>query len=118
MGVLVFYVCEDCKDESVGSMRPTPYKCEKCGKEAVVQSVRFKCGSCGKEFEGWRSRTIMSPDGKRPVGFETKRGDGPWQRLTKMVPKCPGCGAEGNDKVRLLFPNAGAAFPAPAAPGQ
>jgi len=92
LGALAFFVCEECGAQTTGTQRPTPYTCTKCGKEAVVESVRLKCAACGKTFEAYRRRTIMSKDGKRPVGVETKAADGAWKRGVKPAVKCPGCG--------------------------
>jgi hypothetical protein len=99
LGAPAFFVCEACGAQTTGTQRPTPYPCAKCGKEAVVESVRLKCGACGKTFEAHRRRTVMSADGRRAVGVETKAGGGAWQRAQKPAAKCPGC--DNDDPARL-----------------
>jgi len=101
LGAPAFYVCEACKATHAQSQRPTPFKCPKCGKEAMVESVRYTCGGCGKVVEVFRRRTIMSSDGKRPVGFEIKMPGGEWQRTKPPKPTCPACG---NDDPATLQP--------------
>ena len=105
LGAPAFFVCEACGATSKGTQRPTPYACTKCSKEAVVESVRLKCGACGKTLEAYRRRTVMSKDGKRPVGVETRIGDGPWQAGTP-APKCPGCGNADPARLQPVLPTA------------
>ena len=104
LGAPAFFVCEECGAASKGTQRPTPYACTKCSKEAVVESVRLKCGSCNKTLEAFRRRTVMSKDGKRPVGVETKTGDGAWQAGTP-APKCPGCGNTDSARLQPVLPS-------------
>jgi len=104
LGAPAWFVCEGCGAETAGSQRPTPFECAKCGKKAVVESVRYKCEACGKTSEVYRRRTIMSPDGKRPVGVETKTAGGAWQRGVKPAVKCPSCGNEDPTKLTPALP--------------
>lgn len=107
LGAPAFYVCDDCGQETTSTQRPTPFACPKCGKQAMVESVRYQCTACGKTFEARRQRTIMSKDGKRPVGLEMKTEDGKWDRATKLAPKCPGCGNADPAKLKPVVPGMG-----------
>jgi len=104
LGAQAFFVCEACGAETTGSQRPTPFECPKCGKKTVVESVRYKCGACGKTFEAYRRRTVMSKDGKRAIGVETKVAGGDWVRGKKPPLKCPGCGNDDPAKLQPVYP--------------
>ena len=104
LGAQAFFVCEACGAETTGSQRPTPFECPKCGKKTVVESVRYQCGACGKTSEICRRRTIMSADGKRPMGVETKAAGGEWRRRARPAVKCPGCGNEDPAKLTPALP--------------
>jgi len=106
LGAPTWFVCEACGARSTGVQRPTPFQCTKCGKEAVVETVRSKCEACGKTFELFRRRTIMSKGGKRPIGVEIKMPDGQWERGKKPVVKCPGCGNTDAAKLQPVLPSA------------
>jgi len=107
LGAPAFYVCDECGHEATSTQRPTPFACPKCNKQAMVESVRYQCAACGKTFEARRQRTIMSKDGKRPVGLEMKTAEGKWERATKLVPKCPGCGNADPAKLKPVVPGMG-----------
>jgi len=107
LGEPAFYVCDECGHEVTSTQRPTPFACPKCGKNAMVESVRYTCTACDKTFEVQRRRTIMSKDGKVPVGLEMKMPDGTWTRATKPEPRCPGCGCSDPTKLKLTVPSMG-----------
>ena len=116
LGAMVFYVCDDCGHESAGSFRPTPYPCEQCRAEAVVESVRYRCTRCDRAFELCRRRAVMSRDGKRPVGFEIKEADGSWRRSDSLEPKCPFCDTTDAATLERLRPET--LLPPPAPPDE